>query len=105
VHSAGAAGDLRALDAWAGAGRAGAGRLRARPARVAARPAGTGPGGIGRLAQPVEPRAVVPEDLLLGRLAHALEAEERLDRAGIGRVVVRPIGGVDDLFVAHLAGP
>src|SRR5262249_12085286 len=53
------------------------------------------------LAEPVEPRAVVPEDLLLGRLAHALEAEERLDRSGIGRVVVRPVRGDHDVVVAH----
>src|SRR5947208_15854632 len=53
------------------------------------------------LAEPVEARAVVPEDLLLGRLAHALETEERLHRPGIGRVVVRPVRGDDDVVVAH----
>src|SRR5882672_722552 len=53
------------------------------------------------LLEAVEPGAVVPEDLALARVAHALEPEEGLDRAGIGRVVVRPVGRDDDVVVAH----
>src|SRR2546426_10648849 len=50
---------------------------------------------------PIVARAVVPEDLLLALLGNG-QLHERVDRVGILRISVRPVGGEDDGVVTHV---
>lgn len=49
----------------------------------------------------IEVSAVVPQNLALARLADTVKLQKCLDGARIGRVVVRPIGGDDDVLITH----
>src|SRR5262249_38179176 len=54
-----------------------------------------------RLLDSVQTRAVVPENLAPRRVAQAVERQEGVDRARVGRVVVRPVGRDDEVVVTH----
>src|SRR5262249_44302620 len=69
-----------------------------RPARGSG--AGALPGRSRRPVQVVEPRAVVPQDLRLRLVRHALERDELLDRVWEQPVRVRIVGRDDDRVVA-----
>src|SRR5262245_613252 len=73
------------------------GPSRSRPGRNVSSP----PGSAARRGQRVQARAVVPEDLGFGLVAHALEAHELVDRRREQAVRVRVVGRDDDVVVAH----
>src|SRR5438093_4070891 len=57
--------------------------------------------GLQVLLDAIEASTVIPQNLTLARLAHTVKLQKCLDGARIGRVVVRPIGGNDDVLITY----
>src|SRR5881296_2756939 len=53
------------------------------------------------LLDAIEASTVVPQNLTLARLANTVKLQKCLDGVRIGGVVVRPIGGNDDVLIIH----
>src|SRR5439155_22419155 len=57
--------------------------------------------GLQVLFDAIEASTVVPQNLTLARLANTVKLQKCLDGVRIGGVVVRPIGGNDDVLITH----